>query len=285
MKNVVLFLMVFALPVWAQDADEVAGALQTLYFKTGKLTSESEYFDAYQEKGRAEKFAELVGEFLEAKKIFDEGIAKDPQMKDNYGKLLTASHHATVLAEFPLNFAKFVVDVMAPDIKKMIEKMGQGTASEAKEIKDAAKSICESALKLAPGNPEITPLIKKVGGTSASGLAVTKEDLTNIRMPKAAQSNPQLEGAMLNAYANSGWTETPLRVVITDAGWTIAYDELTKKILFRKIGTSLAVKKPDGTCRIFNVSFKQDYKAGTYGATAFHGTGDSYNIDCVNVGK
>jgi hypothetical protein len=43
------------------------------------------------------------------------------------------------------------------------------------------------------------------------------------------------------------------------------------------------MKKPDGGCRMFVISFRQQYQGKKYGKAQQHGVGDSADIPCDNV--
>ncbi|MFA6571348.1 MAG: hypothetical protein WCT77_08935 [Bacteroidota bacterium] len=105
-------------------------------------------------------------------------------------------------------------------------------------------------------------------------------EFKSIVMPKAAKKDAKLEKEMLDAL--SDWKEKPLKAVITDDDWTI-HRSVLGIIEYRTIGAGVAVKKPDGQCRLFWLSFKQDYNGKSYGKTQHYGVGDSMDMPCENV--
>jgi hypothetical protein len=115
----------------------------------------------------------------------------------------------------------------------------------------------------------------------ASDLA--QKQLDKVRMPESAMKNPSLEKEIKAVL--SDWEEKPLRVVITGSEWTINRNSVTGIIEFRSIWTAVAVKSPDGKCKIFYLSFRQDYNGKSYGKTRRWGVGDSEEISCDNVNK
>ena len=75
-----------------------------------------------------------------------------------------------------------------------------------------------------------------------------------------------------------------LRAVITDSQWTVHRNPLGV-ILYRSIGAAVAMKEPDGRCRYFRLSFKQQYRGGGYGQAEQHAVGDNFEMACANVSK
>ncbi len=109
--------------------------------------------------------------------------------------------------------------------------------------------------------------------------------LEKMRMPKAVQSNHALETQMKNIWKEIYPDETPLRLVIIDKAWTIEKNEITGQIDYRWISTAIAVKRPDGDCYIYWISYKQDYAGGKYGELWKYGVGANERIKCENVNK
>jgi len=103
-----------------------------------------------------------------------------------------------------------------------------------------------------------------------------------VTMPAPAQSNPALEKEMLAAITSAGWKETPVKAVITDNDWEINRNPLGV-ILFRSIGAKVAVKTPEGTYKLFSLSFSQDYDGKNYGKTELYAVGDSLVIPFENI--
>jgi hypothetical protein len=112
-----------------------------------------------------------------------------------------------------------------------------------------------------------------------------ERELEKVRMPKAAQSNPGLETQMKNIWKEIYPDETVLRLVITDKEWTIEKNEITGRIDHRWISAAIAVKRPDGNCYIYWISYKQDYANGKYGELWKYGVGANEKIKCENVNK
>jgi len=108
--------------------------------------------------------------------------------------------------------------------------------------------------------------------------------LEKVRMPQAKISDPALEASMVKAMAAQNWPETALRAVITGDGW-ITHRGILGEILFREMYAAVAFKTPEGTCKIFYMSFKQDYNGSTYGITKYYSVGGSEEIKCENVYK
>ncbi len=108
--------------------------------------------------------------------------------------------------------------------------------------------------------------------------------LEKVRMPQAKISDPSLEASMVAAMGAQNWPETALRAVITGDGW-ITHRGAFGEILFREMYAAVAFKTPEGTCKIFYMSFKQAYNGSTYGKTQYYSVGGNEEIKCENVYK
>jgi hypothetical protein len=103
-----------------------------------------------------------------------------------------------------------------------------------------------------------------------------------VTMPSPAKTDPDLEKAMLAAVTEAGWKETPVKAVITDSDWEINRNALGV-ILFRSIGTKVAVKTPEETYKLFSLTFCQNYDGKNYGKTELYAVGDSQVIPFENI--
>jgi hypothetical protein len=110
---------------------------------------------------------------------------------------------------------------------------------------------------------------------------INEQKLANVKLPAPAMRNAALEKECMAALKD--WKEKPIKVIITDADWTIQYHPVTGAITSRTINTTVAMKKPDGGCRMFVVSFRQQYQGKKYGKAQQYGVGDSADIPCDNV--
>lgn len=108
--------------------------------------------------------------------------------------------------------------------------------------------------------------------------------LEKVRMPEAKMINPELEHSIIAAMPAQNWPETAIRAVITGDSW-ITHRGALGEILFREIYAAVAFKTPEGTCKIFYMSFKQAYNGSTYGITKYYSVGGSEEIKCENVNK
>lgn len=164
-----------------------------------------------------------------------------------------------------------------------------------------AKVYTKALSELSPRVHKIKVTLEKSGGTEpiaegefeldcTQGLEkiaeIAKElelkSQSQVTMPSPAQSNPELEKAMLEAIKNAGWKETPLKAVIIDKDWNI-HRNILGVILFRSIRAEVAVKTPEGICRLFSLSFNQNYDGKSYGKTELYGVGGSQDMPCENV--
>ncbi len=108
--------------------------------------------------------------------------------------------------------------------------------------------------------------------------------LEKIRMPAASISNPALEASMISAMSTQNWKEKAIKAVITGDSW-ITHRDAFGTILFREMYAAVAFKTPEGSCKIFYMSFKQDYNGSSYGITKYYSVGGSEEIKCENVSK
>jgi hypothetical protein len=108
--------------------------------------------------------------------------------------------------------------------------------------------------------------------------------LEKVRMPQATINDPALEASMVAAMPAQNWPETAMRAVITGDGW-ITHRGIMGEILFREMYAAVAFKTPEGTCKIFYMSFKQDYNGSGYGKTQYYSVGGSEEIKCENVNR
>ncbi|MBN1449020.1 MAG: hypothetical protein JXA28_13905 [Bacteroidetes bacterium] len=135
---------------------------------------------------------------------------------------------------------------------------------------DYNETIAEGSFSLdcTTGMEHIADVHRKLG----------EKKLANVEPPAPAMRNAALEKEMMTALGE--WKETPLKVIITDRDWTIQYHPVTGAIVSRTINTTTIFRKPDGGCRMFEISFRQQYAGGKYGKTAQYGVGDSADILC-----
>jgi len=111
-----------------------------------------------------------------------------------------------------------------------------------------------------------------------------QEMISKVFLPKPKMANAALQQSMMAALKSNGWKQQMLRAVITDSQWQIHRNALGA-ILFRSIGAAVAMKEPDGRCRFFTLSFKQQYQGGGYGRTEQYGVGDNFEMACANVNR
>jgi hypothetical protein len=118
--------------------------------------------------------------------------------------------------------------------------------------------------------------LNKSGGQVAGKLKI---------LPVALKKDANLEASMIKAIKSKGWqNETPVKVVIVEEDWRIIRDVLGN-ILRREINTNVVLKKNDGTCRLTDISFTQEYKGNNkYGITEVYGIGTkNIPFDCEAI--
>lgn len=112
-----------------------------------------------------------------------------------------------------------------------------------------------------------------------------EKQLSLVRMSKPEMVNPSLEQTMLRVTKEWFPDMTPVRAVIAQKAWDVYRHEITGVILYRRIDAEVAVKTSDGTCRVYYLSFKQDWNGSAYGETQGNSVGGNYEIKCENVSK
>ncbi|PLX29487.1 MAG: hypothetical protein C0600_08700 [Ignavibacteria bacterium] len=111
---------------------------------------------------------------------------------------------------------------------------------------------------------------------------LSEKKLAGVGLPSPAMRNAGLEKQMKAALKD--WSpKKPIKVIITDRDWTIQHHPVTGAVVSRTINTTTVFKLPDGSCRYFEISFKQQYAGGKYGKAQQFGVGDSADILCSKV--
>ena len=138
---------------------------------------------------------------------------------------------------------------------------------------DYNKTIAEGSFTLdcSGGTEPIAALHSQLGA----------KKLSAVSLPSPAMKNAKLEKEMMAALG--AWEETPLKVIITDRDWTIQHHPVTGAIVSRTINTTTVFKKADGNCRMFEISYRQQYAGGKYGKAQQYGVGDSADVLCEKV--
>jgi hypothetical protein len=108
-----------------------------------------------------------------------------------------------------------------------------------------------------------------------------EKKLSAVNLPTPAMRNPTIENECIAALKE--WKEKPLKVIITDSEWSVQRHPVSGAIVSRIINTTTVVKKPDGGCRMFQISFEQPYNGKSYGKARQYGVGDSADIQCDKV--
>ncbi len=112
---------------------------------------------------------------------------------------------------------------------------------------------------------------------------LSQKALDKVRMPAAGMQNASFEQTIKNDWTNERYKA--LRAVVTSKDWTIKRNAITGVIEHRYVWCAVAVKTNDGDCKIFYVSYKQDWNGSAYGKFNSWGMGDNELINCENVMK
>lgn len=156
-------------------------------------------------------------------------------------------------------------------------KKAVGAASE--------KKAEEPKPQPAPAQPEAAAEQPAAQPAAPAQAPATPAPELRTSMAKPGMTNAKLEQDLMNAIKDEGWTEVPLKAVITDKEWTINRHEISGLILSRTLYGEVAVKTEKGACRVFEIGIVQDHDGANYGRSKYHAVGGSYEIDCKAVEK
>ncbi|HJQ25119.1 MAG TPA: hypothetical protein VKA60_14470 [Blastocatellia bacterium] len=119
-------------------------------------------------------------------------------------------------------------------------------------------------------------------------VAYHKIALKNVFMPKPAKVEPALERAMVEAtrgmLTDQGKPGVPVRAVITEREWTLYRHPISGIITRRAINGAVAVKRDDGTCYFYGMTFSEQNNGG-WGRLHWSSTDNGTEMDCGNVTK
>mgnify|MGYP000125419166 CR=1 FL=1 len=103
----------------------------------------------------------------------------------------------------------------------------------------------------------------------------------NPLMRDAGIENEMMSAAR-SAFSGKG---TPAKAVITDHGWGIVRHQISGIILRRRISGVVSIKGLNGQCKLYPLTFDQDYSGGGYGKAHVSAYGTAIELDCDNVNK
>lgn len=141
------------------------------------------------------------------------------------------------------------------------------------------KEYSQIAMKLYPANSAIAESHNAIAEVE-TGLgdqdnlkqieAKTKADkLAKVEPPKAYGSNPEWEKWFKDYFLREYPGYTFIRQYLRSKEWSIHRNELTSVIIDRQIASTIAAKKPDGTCVLIELALYQDYAEGKFGSSYF----------------
>lgn len=167
-----------------------------------------------------------------------------------------------------------VPDVGGPgkEFLKAVAKAGKGSHKvdvELRYINQVNKDVVSNPIATGSFTFQVD---KAVGTTDLDGT-----------MPAAKMSDAALNRTMVAALKTGGWKYQVLKINIVSPTWTI-HRGVLGNITHRTIDTYTAFKMDDGTCKAFNISFRQDYYSSRFNETQVNGTGDSFEISCTKLG-
>jgi hypothetical protein len=119
-------------------------------------------------------------------------------------------------------------------------------------------------------------------------VAYHKIALKNVFLPRPAKVDPALERAMVDAargmLTDMGKPGVPARAVITEREWTVYRHSISGIITHRSINAAVAVKRNDGICYYYGMTFSEPYNGG-WGRLHWSGTDNGTEMDCGNMVK
>ncbi len=123
-------------------------------------------------------------------------------------------------------------------------------------------------------------------GPARTALATLRSSwVESQRMPKAGRSDSTVQGQMMRAYSEAGWSEKPLRAVILDGDWTLFRDEWDRVVSRTTLG-AVAVDPGKGECVVYRGVFQQDsIGGGKWSSATLQLITDDFPIACGNVSK
>ncbi|MGA2296601.1 MAG: hypothetical protein ABSG15_03535 [FCB group bacterium] len=101
-------------------------------------------------------------------------------------------------------------------------------------------------------------------------------------MPKSLRDDPWMQQDMLTTV--SDWKDKPINISILEPDWN-AEQTITGQIIYRYISTCIAVKTPEGDCKLVYVKFKQDFDGYNFGKTQVYKIEDTKDISCEKIIK
>lgn len=113
--------------------------------------------------------------------------------------------------------------------------------------------------------------------------AKRKEQVKNMKMIPAQQSNPKIEAMVKKSYEASFKGFTVTKVNITYSTWIVDKNDLDIPIC-RKLSVCVAVKNTKGECGIGSSNVREDYMGGgKYGEAYSYLPSDPIIVPCENI--
>lgn len=137
---------------------------------------------------------------------------------------------------------------------------------------EKSKKLYPSNAIIAQANTDLKAIMEELG--SQDNLKAMEEKnkadkLAKIEAPKAFGSNPEWEKWFKDYFIKEYVGYTFIRQYLRTKDWSIHRNELTSTIIDRQIASTIAAKKPDGTCVLVELALYQDYAEGKYGSSYF----------------
>ncbi|MDX2173172.1 MAG: hypothetical protein SFY56_08635 [Bacteroidota bacterium] len=141
------------------------------------------------------------------------------------------------------------------------------------------KEYCEKAKELYPSNTviagsyeTISEIVSKLGNKENLKAIEEKtkaDKLAKVEPPQHFGSNLEWEKWFKDYFTKEYVGYTFIKQYLRSKEWSIHRNELTSVIIDRQIASTIAAKKPDGTCVLVELALYQDYSEGKYGSSYF----------------
>ncbi|MFO0549974.1 MAG: hypothetical protein U0271_16385 [Polyangiaceae bacterium] len=181
-----------------------------------------------------------------------------------------ANHRSLVLPLFLLLSACSLTTVRG---RGAATRTSQTTTSSSESQSNSSSSDKDN------GKSDATPSSTSTAETASTDSGAKKAEPAApklVPLPAAARKSAADEktfGGLVTAEWSSDGTDDVVKVVLTDADWSVVRNEVTGLIVARRTNAAVVTKnRKDGKCRLFTVAFEQeaqDDRGTRFGKAAF----------------
>lgn len=260
-----------------EDMFKLIEEMQTIF----KAIRESYFYgDELTEKGHKE-YAALCADFLN----------KDAQSRIEKAKQLDDYRDCKGLTEERDEF-----DERAEDIKEEFdESISQEISLKKYYLAKRYLIYWETAMKCMPDeslyakNYEIASSLVKEMGDVDDVKSKTEENLNtkllSVEVPNAVRKDGAIENLFKQAFTETGWNESVLKINLQNNDWIIERNKVTGIIICRYQNAVIVAKNENGECILYNFSMQQSYDGSSYQSSARRRSHNAKRMACENVPK